>query len=89
MLTGAPAAKIIPGANKNLSLVVWCPVQDEIRVLTRVRIFSESVEEGIGKSSSLQGLQELFWDDHIRINILQVHRCSNAFDNDKLFDRGG
>ena len=89
MFTGAPTAKVFPSANKDFSLVVRCPVQDEIRVLTGVRVFPESVEEGVCKPSSLQGLQELLWDDHICINVLHVQRCSNALQNDELFDSGG
>ena len=53
MLAGAPTAKVSLSANKDLSLVVWRAVQNEIRVLAGERIFSESVEEGICKPSSL------------------------------------
>lgn len=86
MLARAAAPEVVSCTNKNLGLVVRRTIKDEISIFVCFGIFAESVEEGIGKTGPLQGLQELFWDDHVGINVLDVQWGRDALKGGELLD---
>ena len=86
MLSGTSASKVGTIAYENLSLGVWFFVQNEVRGLARAAVSSEIVKEGIGKACSLQRLQKLLWNDHVRVNIFDMQGRRNALDNSKFRD---
>lgn len=89
MLTGASTPKVLSSANKNLRAVVRRAIQDEIGVLARVWIFSQSVEQSFGETSPLEGFEELLWNNHVGVDILDMKWGRNALQNDKFLNRRG
>lgn len=72
VFSGTTASEILASAHKDFSLVVWRTVQDKVRVFASVWVFAKSVEESASETCPLEGLQELFRDDFVRVDVLHV-----------------
>ena len=77
MLAARPATEIITSHN-DLCLPVGFTIQDKIRFFCPVLGEPHLVKQIVPETRSLDRLQELLGDDHIGIDIDDVHRRGNA-----------
>lgn len=89
MLTRAAAAKVLASDHQDFGSIVGFAVEDEVRFRTRGWILAQGVKESILQAGSLQRLQELLGNDHIRVDVLDVERSRQSLYDDELFDAGG
>src|SRR6202007_1265906 len=62
-------------------------VEDEIRVLAAVVLVALLGEKPLAKAGALDGLQVLFWDDHVGVDIDDLQRRRDAFQRGELVHR--
>lgn len=72
MLAAASTPKVLARADDNLGFIVRWAIENEVRLLLRHGIETEVEEESIRKTGTLQCLQELLGNNHVRIDILHV-----------------
>lgn len=88
MFARTTAPKVLSRADQNFRLVVRLAVEDEVGVLARIWVFAEGEEESVGEASPLKRLQELFWDDHVRVDVLDVQGRGDTLEDGELLDAG-
>jgi len=77
MLTRGAAAEIVFG-DDDLRVAIGGLVQHEIRVFRAVLIESHLREQSRAKARALDGLQILLGDDHVGVDVADLHGSRNA-----------
>ena len=72
MLSGTAAPEILPSADQDLCLIIRRSIQHKVSVLACTWVLSECVEECIGKACALKRLEELFGDDHVGVDVVNM-----------------
>ena len=72
MFSGTTTSEVLASTHEDFGLVVWRAVQDKIRVFASVWVLAKGVEESASETCPLEGLQELFRDDFVRVDVLHV-----------------
>mmetsp|Transcript_4625 Transcript_4625/g.16825 ORF Transcript_4625/g.16825 Transcript_4625/m.16825 type:complete len:219 (-) Transcript_4625:1739-2395(-) len=83
MLTRGSASKVVAG-NEDLGLLVGSLVQHELWILLPICIVSHLVESAHAKPRPLNCLQELLGDDHVCVDVLDIHRSCSTLEVDKF-----
>ena len=77
MLTRRSAAEIV-ARHQNLRTAIGGLVQHEIGNLIALAVKAHLVKQVLSQARSLNRLQELLGNDHVRVDVDQGHRCGNA-----------
>ncbi|KAJ6444371.1 3-isopropylmalate dehydratase [Purpureocillium lavendulum] len=80
VLAGAAATKVVARADEDLGAAVRLLVQHELGVLGAVRIVAQGVEQCGAKAGALDGLEELLWDDGVRVHIGHLEGRGDALE---------
>ena len=72
MLSGTTAPKVLPRADQDLCLIVWCTIQHKVGVLASMWVLSQRVEEPVRKTGALARPDELFRDNHVCVDVFDV-----------------
>ena len=59
-------------------MIVWFSIENKVGAFSRPWIRSKRVEERGAKTRTLEGLEELFGNDHVCIDVRHVERCSDS-----------
>src|SRR5436190_14291019 len=79
MLARGAAAEIVV-RHENLGITIGRLVEHKVRVLAAVVVVALLGEQALAKSGALDGLQIIFRDDHIGVDIDHLQRRRDAFE---------
>lgn len=84
MLTAGAAAEIVAGYQNVGAAIGWL-IEHKISVLGAILFEAHFKEQAFAQTGPLDGLEELFGDDHVGINIDNRHGCRDRGQAGELF----